>query len=367
MGQIKRGRYWWIEFQLNGVRVRESTKAKNKAEAIALESKRREEIRLGVYDLHRVKPLKLSEGAKAYLRDKAPGWSPSSRRIAKYSVARLIQFFGNRYVTEIGKRDLPAYQTTRQSEGAAASLINMEVNTLGSILRHHDLHNVWARIRVRPLKVSDSIGRALSEDETHRLLVACKASRSRSLYPAVLLSLHTGLRNAELRNLRWRQLDLIDGILTVGRSKTVGGEGRLIPLSRTALACMKDWRSQFPDAKPAHYIFPTERIGVDGFSEHNGPIARETNPEKPMGKWQSAWESAKESSGVNCRWHDLRHTFISRLAEGQASDATIMSLAGHLSRKMMEKYSHVRNEAKRDAIAALDSHNFTTFSGRMEV
>jgi hypothetical protein len=43
------------------------------------------------------------------------------------------------------------------------------------------------------------------------------------------------------------------------------------------------------------------------------------------------------------------------MAEGQASDATIMSLAGHLSRKMMELYSHTRNEAKRQAISVLDA------------
>jgi hypothetical protein len=45
---------------------------------------------------------------------------------------------------------------------------------------------------------------------------------------------------------------------------------------------------------------------------------------------------------------------VSTISEGLASDATIMSLAGHLSRAMMERYSHVRNEAKRSAIARLD-------------
>jgi integrase len=52
----------------------------------------------------------------------------------------------------------------------------------------------------------------------------------------------------------------------------------------------------------------------------------------------------------------MRHTFVSRLAESQASDATIMSLAGHLSRKMMERYSHTRAEAKRSAISVFDLH-----------
>lgn len=50
----------------------------------------------------------------------------------------------------------------------------------------------------------------------------------------------------------------------------------------------------------------------------------------------------------------MRHSFLTVLGEGQASDATIMSLAGHLSRKMMERYSHTRNEANRAAILAFD-------------
>jgi integrase len=67
-----------------------------------------------------------------------------------------------------------------------------------------------------------------------------------------------------------------------------------------------------------------------------------------------AWKMALEKANVECRWHDLRHTFVSRMAESMASDATIMALAGHLSVKMKERYSHVRAESKRQAIATLD-------------
>ncbi len=74
----------------------------------------------------------------------------------------------------------------------------------------------------------------------------------------------------------------------------------------------------------------------------------------PIGSWKVAWTNAKQTARVSARWHDLRHTFVSRIAEGQVSDATIMALAGHLSGKMKEKYSHVRQEAKRQAIATLD-------------
>ena len=77
-----------------------------------------------------------------------------------------------------------------------------------------------------------------------------------------------------------------------------------------------------------------------------------------MQRWKVAWESARKAAGVSCRFHDLRHTFISRLAESQASDSTIMALAGHVSRAMMERYSHIRMEAKRRAVDTLSGTDF---------
>ena len=58
-------------------------------------------------------------------------------------------------------------------------------------------------------------------------------------------------------------------------------------------------------------------------------------------------------SGVQCRFHDLRHTCITKIAEGQASEQTIMAIAGHLSRRMLEHYSHIRMTAKRQALDAI--------------
>ena len=53
------------------------------------------------------------------------------------------------------------------------------------------------------------------------------------------------------------------------------------------------------------------------------------------------------------RFHDLRQTCITKLAEGQASEQTLMSIAGHLSRKMLEHYSDIRMAAKRVALDAI--------------
>jgi hypothetical protein len=77
-----------------------------------------------------------------------------------------------------------------------------------------------------------------------------------------------------------------------------------------------------------------------------------------MHRWKVAWESARKAAKVSCRFHDLRHTFISRLAESQASDSTVMALAGHVSRATMERYSHIRMEAKRKAVDTLSGTDF---------
>jgi integrase len=145
-------------------------------------------------------------------------------------------------------------------------------------------------------------------------------------------------------------------MLRVGKSKTAGGEGREVPLSDTATRSLSEWRAQFPEAEPAHFVFPSERYGLKGEEGYlTGTTgAYETRPEVAIGFWKVAWTTARKQARVACRWHDMRHTFISRLAEGQASDATIMALAGHLSRKMMERYSHTRTERKREAVLMLD-------------
>ena len=92
-----------------------------------------------------------------------------------------------------------------------------------------------------------------------------------------------------------------------------------------------------------------------GSPEKGVMTAYDVDPGKPLGAWKRAWSTAKKQAGVECRIHDLRHHFISALAQTQTPDATIQAISGHLSRKMLEHYSHVRLEAKRRAVEALDA------------
>src|SRR5271163_4748998 len=61
----------------------------------------------------------------------------------------------------------------------------------------------------------------------------------------------------------------------------------------------------------------------------------------------------ERSPTTGLRFHDLRHHAITELAESQASDQTIMAIAGHVSPRMLARYSHVRLEAKKNALDAL--------------
>ena len=220
-------------------------------------------------------------------------------------------------------------------------------------------NRLWSTIAddVRMLTERHDIGRALPPEEAERILDACRRSPSPSLYTAIVVYCNTGLRNAELRRGRWSQMDFMRAEFRVGKAKNAASEGRIVPLNSTALVALQEWRKRWPDAKPTDYIFPSEKLAFKGKgSAERGIMTRyKVDPSKPIGPWKRAWNTAKKKARVECRIHDLRHHFISALAQTQTPDATIQAISGHLSHKMLEHYSHVRLEAKRRAVESLDS------------
>jgi integrase len=202
MTLYQRGKVWWYEFEFRGQRIRESTHSRTKSIAERIERERRRQLELGSAGLkeHR-SPQMFSIASKRYLETNKAHWSPKTLEMESLNVNRLVPHFGRMLLMDIDADSIARYQSSRQ-KAVGPRTINLEVCTLRAILRKNRL---WANIQpdVKMLRTRSDIGRALSADEVHRLLVACKKSRSRSLYPAVLLSLHTGLRNAELRLLRW--------------------------------------------------------------------------------------------------------------------------------------------------------------------
>ena len=173
---------------------------------------------------------------------------------------------------------------------------------------------------------------------------------------------------------RWRDVDLMEKALAIRKSKTEAGE-RVIPLNadawNTVLALYR--RAQgFGEVRREHYVFPACE-------------ASHFDPTRPQKSWRTAWrnltrliqcpacgvqQGPSETCGnVKCkadlkkvksplaglRFHDLRHHAITELAESQASDSTVMAIAGHVSPKMLAHYSHVRLQAKRTALDSLST------------
>jgi len=141
-----------------------------------------------------------------------------------------------------------------------------------------------------------------------------------------------------------------------GQIKDGGRHRAHHPVNPRAMLVLTHWRGFFRGAEPEHYVFPHEKYGLAGNDRKK--CAYEIIPTEPMHRWKVAWESARKTVNVVCRFHDLRHTFISQLAESQASDSTVMALAGHVSRTMMERYSHIRMEAKGRAVDDLSGTDF---------
>jgi integrase len=130
------------------------------------------------------------------------------------------------------------------------------------------------------------------------------------------------------------QVDLLKSEFQVGKAKTAGSGGRVIPLNQAAIAAFREWRKRWPEAKPSDYIFPSEKLVFKGpgSSEKGTMTSYAVNASRPLGSWKRAWGSAKKQAGVECRIHDLRHHFVSMLAQTQTPDATIQAISGHLSK-----------------------------------
>jgi integrase len=198
------------------------------------------------------------------------------------------------------------------------------------------------REKAMKLATPPSPGRAYTADEKARMLGEAAMLRSKNMYPALVVDLNCGLRDKELRELQWQQIDLAHKkTLTVGKSKTTAGTGRVIPLNHTVLVALEAHAAwyirRFGECRPEWYVFPAGK-------------GQPNDPTHPVTTLRTAWTKVRKNAKVVGRWHDNRHTLVTELSESGAGDEVIMSIAGHVSRAMLSRYSHVRMEAKRRAL-----------------
>lgn len=347
---------WWYEFHFAGQKVRESAKTRSKEMARRAENARRHDLEESYNGLKkRTPPRLLNVAADDWLALKKPVLAERSYAIEEANLKHLRPTFGKVLITDIDGKAISEYQQQRLKEKASPKTVNLEIGTLRAILRRNRL---WATIQpdVRMLPTRDDIGRAVTPEEEKALLAACAESRSRSLLPAVTLALNTCMRYSEIRLLRWQQVDFAAREITVGKSKTDSGTGRVIPLNARVYAVLEFWASNFPARQPAHYVFPSEHYGAAG--DDFKACTYQTDPEKPIGRWKEAWEAAKIRAKVQCRFHDLRHTGCTRMLEAGVPFPVLAMLMGWSSAttvRMAKRYGHIGQKALRTAVEAISS------------
>jgi integrase len=159
------------------------------------------------------------------------------------------------------------YQAARLEQGAAPKSINDETGTLlripgdrGDLLRAE-----LRRKRILKLAVSEQPGKAFNVAEKDKMMRAGAESRSPLILHALTLALNAGMRDGDIKQTKWSQVDFAKAILTVGRSKTAGGQGRTIPLNSEILPALlehaKWYAKKFGELNPDWYVFPFGRRG----------------------------------------------------------------------------------------------------------
>jgi integrase len=373
--RYKGSRVWTMDFLFHGQRIRESTGTRSKTLALKIEDKRRRELEEGAAGIRKQEqPRLLSVASEEWLDMKKATLAPRSVAIEKANLAHLLPELGRKLVCDIDARDIARYQQKRIDAEASPKTVNLEIGTLRAILKRF---GHWARLQpnVNMLATRDDIGRAITPEEESALLQACGKSRSRSLVPFVTLAIETGARYGVIRTLQWGCVDFENRCLKWGKDKTAAGTGRVIPLSQRAMAALSFWATHFPERKPEHYVFPAERYGAAG--DEFCAKAYNVDPSKPIGSIKEAWEAAKLRAGrilkgeteeadpkekiapLVCRFHDLRHTAVSRMLNAGIPIAKVAKIAGWSPATMVRmaaRYGHFSLNDLRGAVESISGN-----------
>jgi integrase len=362
---------WTMDFVFHAQRIRESTGTSSKTLAGKIEDKRRRELESGAAGIKKPEsPAILSYASEAWLDMKKATLAPRSVMIERANLAHLLPELGRKLVCDIDARDVAKYQRKRVTSGASPKTVNLEVGTLRAILKRS---GHWARLQpnVTMLPTRDDVGRAITPEEEAALLEACSTSRSRSLVPFATLAIETGARFGVIKTLQWGSVDFENRCLRWGKDKTPAGTGRIIPLNQRAIAVLSFWATHFPDRKPEHYVFPSERYGAAG--DKFSPKAYASDPTKPIGSIKEAWEAAKMRAAkilvgkpdstekiapLPCRFHDLRHTAVSRMLNAGVPIAKVAKIAGWSTATMVRmaaRYGHFTLNELRGAMESISS------------
>ena len=177
-------------------------------------------------------------------------------------------------------------------------------------------------VKVKELKVDNTRHRYLTDEEVTRLLEECRKSKSSHLYPVVMIALHTGMRIGEIRTLK--KASIKSGMIYVKSEFTKNSRSKIIPLNAT----LEKYISE--------YLLRNEEFDFN----HD---------------YKKAFNHAVKTAGIeDFHFHDLRHTFASKLKAQNINDSVIQKLLGHRTPAMVQRYAHLSPESVLKAIEVVD-------------
>lgn len=293
-----------------------------------------------------INPITLRGIVDEYLNHARATNRESSAKRDEVSLQRLLPRFGRYRLMDITPGMVRKYvddrttEATRRKKPPAPATINRELSCLSAIFREAVLRQYVESNPVRlvgKLKEENVIVRYLSDEEEKRLLAFCPDH----LTPLVMAALHTGMRRGELFHLTWADVDFEERLITVRNTKS--HRTRHIPMNEAVYGAL--------EALP-RYIVPPK---AQGDAPEACPYVF-ANPEtkQPWVDLKLAWLKAVRQAGIKrFRFHDLRHTFASRLAQRGVSIKVIQDLLGHQSLATTLRYAHLGPSDLREAVKVL--------------
>jgi integrase len=297
MGLFKRGSVWWMRFTCQGKQIKRSTETDDKKLAQRIYDKVRGEVaERKWFEKLPGEDKTFREMMERYMteysaRNKAPG----SHRRDKSLRDHLLESFGGLTVAEITPSLIADYKSKRREQGAAPQTINNET----SLMSHAFTLAIreWEWIRENPVKkvsrekVNNLIERWLTLEEENKLL----ASSPKRLQEIIVFAINTGLRQSEILDLKWPRVDLSRRTITILEQKNQGKD--TLPLNERALGILRERSKNLCGG--TDYVFHTRNC--TRIASHN---------------LQEAFNSAVKKARIEkLRFHDLRHTFATRLVQ----------------------------------------------------
>ncbi len=336
MGLYKRGSVWWMSFTHSGGQYRRSTETEDKKLATRIFDKLKGEIAEGKWferppgDAYKFKDLM----EKYMLEYSAVNKAASSHKRDKSLVVQLKSVFGDHYLTEITPAMISDFKVKRRADGVSPRTINYELTTMSHAfniaIREWGLASENPVMKVRKERVSNNIERWLTLDEEKKLL----KESPKWLQDIIIFAINTGLRQSEILDLKWSQVDMDRETVTILEQKNRCVD--TLPLNETVVRLL--WAKRDASAGIDDYVFPNT-----------------LNQRKGNRLLLTAFYKARDRAVItNFRFHDLRHTFATRLVQNGVDLYSVQKLGRWKNMTMVQRYAHHHPESLRAAIGMID-------------